>query len=55
MIHDMLFLEAKVLLGSTDKTITEIAHALQFEDHAHFSHFIKKRSGVSPVELRKKL
>jgi AraC family transcriptional regulator, transcriptional activator of pobA len=55
MIHDMLFLEAKVRLGSTDKTITEIAHALQFEDQAHFSHFIKKRSGLSPLELRRKL
>jgi AraC-like DNA-binding protein len=55
MIHDMLFLEAKVLLGSTDKTITEIAHALQFGDHAHFSHFIKKRTGFTPLEFRKKL
>ena len=55
IINDVLLLEAKVLLGSTNKTITEIAHTLQFQDQAHFSHFIKQQSGHSPVALRKKL
>ena len=55
LINDMLLLEAKVLLGSTDKTVTEIAHSLHFEDQAHFSHFIKQHTGCSPLELRKKL
>ncbi|HEX6181688.1 MAG TPA: helix-turn-helix domain-containing protein [Chitinophagaceae bacterium] len=55
LIQDMLLLESKVLLGSTDKTITEIAHILNFEDQAHFSHFIKKHAGCTPVELRNKL
>lgn len=55
VIHDMLLLEAKVLLGSTDKTVTEIAHTLRFEDQSHFSHFIKQHSGCTPLELRKKL
>lgn len=55
MIHDMIFLEAKVLLRSTDKSVSEIAHQLQFQDQAHFSHFIKKRAGHSPLQLRKKL
>src|SRR5688572_1432880 len=55
LINDVLLLEAKVLLGSTDKSITTIAHDLNFEDQSHFSHFIKQQTGSSPVELRKKL
>lgn len=55
IINDVVLLEAKVLLGSTDQTITEIAHALKFQDQAHFSHFIKQHAGCSPLQLRKKL
>lgn len=55
LINDMLLLEAKVLLGSTIKTVTEIAHELNFEDQSHFSHFIKQHTGHSPLQLRKKL
>ena len=55
IIHDMLLLEAKVQLGSTDKSVSEIAHHLQFDYQLHFKNFIKKRTGLSPQELRKKL
>jgi AraC family transcriptional activator of pobA len=55
IIHDILFLEAKSLLRATDKTVTEIAHELCFDDQSHFSHFIKKRTGSTPMELRKTL
>lgn len=55
IINEMLLLESKVLLGSTDLSITEIAHRLQFGDQAHFSHFIKQHTGCSPAALRKKL
>lgn len=54
LINDVLLLEGKVLLGSTDKTITEIAHELRFEDQAHFSRFIKQHTGLTPSEWRKK-
>ena len=54
-INDMLLLETKVLLGSTDKTVTQIAHELNFDDQSHFSHFVKQHTGCSPLELRKKL
>ena len=53
IITDMLLLEAKVLLGSTDKTVTEIAQQLHFEDQSHFSHFIKQHTGFTPLQLRK--
>lgn len=55
IINNMLLLESRVLLGSTDKTISEIAHLLRFEDQAHFSHFIRQQSGLTPTGLRKKL
>ncbi len=55
LINNMLLLESKVLLGATDKTVTEIAHTLCFEDQSHFSHFIKNHTGCTPLELRKKL
>lgn len=54
LINDILLLESKVLLGSTDKTFTEIAHELQFEDQAHFSRFIRQHTGSPPSALRKK-
>ena len=55
IIHDMLFLEAKVLMKATDKSISEIAYSLNFQDQAHFSHFIKDRTKRSPSSLRKTL
>lgn len=54
-IQDMLLLEAKVQLGSTNKSISEIAFDLHFDDQAHFSHFIKQKTGLSPLALRQKL
>lgn len=53
LINDMLLLEARVLLGSTDLSITEIAHRLHFGDQSHFSHFIRKQTGESALSLRK--
>jgi AraC family transcriptional regulator, transcriptional activator of pobA len=53
LINDMIFLEAKFLLVSTDKTFSEIAYLLQFNDQAHFNHFIRNQSGYSPGAIRK--
>lgn len=55
VIADVLLLEAKVLLRSTDLSISQVAQQLQFDDQAHFAHFIKQRVGMSPTELRAKL
>lgn len=55
IIHDMLLLEAKAQLRLTDKSVSEIAYNLKFDDQPHFTNFIKKRTGLSPQELRKKL
>ena len=55
VIADVLLLEAKVLLRSTDLSISQVAQQLQCDDQAHFAHFIKQRVGMSPTELRAKL
>ncbi len=54
IILDILLLEAKVQLGSTDKSVSEIAFSLNFDDPSHFTHFIKKRTGLSPQQFRRK-
>jgi AraC family transcriptional activator of pobA len=55
VILDILLLEAKVQLKSTDKSISEIAYSLKFDNPSHFTHFVKKRTGLSPQEFRKTL
>lgn len=55
IIHDILLLEAKVQLRATDKSVSEIAYYLKFDDQPHFTNFIKKRTGTSPQEFRKKI
>jgi AraC-like DNA-binding protein len=54
VINDMLLLEARVLLGSTDMTVTAIAFQLGFEDQSHFHRFIRQHTGLTPVQLRRK-
>jgi AraC-like DNA-binding protein len=54
IIHDILLLEAKVQLGSTNKSISQIAFDLNFDDQPHFTHFIKQRTGLSPQSFRQK-
>jgi len=55
IIQDMLLLESKVQLGSTDKSISEIAYELNFQDQSHFTHFIKQKTGMNPALLRQNL
>lgn len=44
--------EAKVLLNSTSKPISEISSILGFSDQYTFSHFFKKHLGESPSQYR---
>jgi AraC family transcriptional regulator, transcriptional activator of pobA len=53
-IQDRLALEARRLLGYTDKPIKEIAYELGFDDIQSFSRFFKKKEGVSPTEFKEK-
>lgn len=54
MINDMLLLEIKVQLGATDKTVSEIAHDLNFSDQSHLNHFMKQHTALTPIEYRLK-
>jgi AraC-like DNA-binding protein len=55
LINEMLTRESRILLSATDKTLSEIAYMLRFDDQAHFSHFIKRQTGFTPTVLRKML
>ncbi len=51
-IFERLAAEAKALLKHTNWNISEISYCLGFEDPAHFNHFFKKRTSVSPSAFR---
>ena len=52
LIHQSVIIETKVLLNSTNKTIKEIAHELNFSDQYYFSNFFKAQTGQSPSNFR---
>jgi AraC family transcriptional regulator, transcriptional activator of pobA len=52
IILDRIALEARRLLIYTQKSSSEIAHELGFEELAHFSRFFKNAVGQSPSEFR---
>ena len=43
---------AKVLLATTDDSITQIAQAVGFSSIHYFSRFFKEKEGVAPIEYR---
>lgn len=45
---------AEIMLKNTRKTVKEIAYELCFADQYYFSNVFKKRTGLSPVEYRKR-
>jgi PAS domain S-box-containing protein len=44
--------QACELLVTTDRAITEIAHALGFSDHSHFTREFRRRHGLPPLPYR---
>lgn len=52
LLHDMLLLEAKVLLKQTSLTIGEIAYKVGRNEPTDFARFFKKKMGVSPRAYR---
>ncbi len=51
-IMERLTSEAKALLKHTHWNISEISYCLGFEDPAHFNHFFKKQTNLSPSAFR---
>lgn len=54
VIHQYIISEAKVLLTSSNKKITEIASELNFNDQYYFSNFFKKQTGLNPSGFKEK-
>jgi len=53
-IQQEIVLEAKRLLFYTVQDVKQIAYELGYEDHAYFSRFFKKNTGVTALEFRNK-
>lgn len=52
-IHLQLVEKAKVLLWSTNHSISEVAYALGFEHPSHFAKLFKNKTGKSPSDYRR--
>lgn len=55
IIETRKLIEAKNLLISTEKTISEIAYELGYNENSYFSNVFKKKSGQSPTEFREEM
>jgi len=53
-IEDHVMLEARALLKSTDKSIGQISDELNFPSQSFFGKYFKRRTGISPLEYRKR-
>ncbi|WP_343679673.1 AraC family transcriptional regulator [Chryseobacterium arthrosphaerae] len=53
VIHQVLAVEARLLLRNPNLNVNEVAAQLKFSDQASFSKFFKKHTGRSPLEYRK--
>lgn len=52
LVHERLLQEARLRLERSARTVQEISDSLGFRDPTHFSHFFKKKTGVSPARYR---
>jgi AraC-like DNA-binding protein len=55
VIHNRILLEAKRLMLFEELTHKEISYQLGFDSPASFSNFIKSKTGLSPIELVRRL
>jgi AraC-like DNA-binding protein len=55
LIHLYMISEAKNMLVAGDRSITEIAYQLGFENPPYFSRLFKKEVGMSPKEYKNQL
>lgn len=53
IIHQVLAVEARLLLKNSSANVNEVASQLNFSDQASFSKFFKKHVGKSPLEYKK--
>ncbi|MFC0344728.1 helix-turn-helix domain-containing protein [Epilithonimonas hispanica] len=52
IIHQVLVVEARMLLRNSNSNVNEVASQLKFSDQASFIKFLKKHVGKSPLEYK---
>lgn len=52
LLHERLVQEARIRLERSERSVREISDGLGFKDPAHFSHFFKGKTGLSPARYR---
>jgi AraC-like DNA-binding protein len=52
LVHDRVVQEARLRLERSARSVQEISYGLGFRDPANFSHFFKRKTGVSPARYR---
>lgn len=55
IIETRKLIEAKNLLTTTDKTISEIGFELGYQEKSHFTNVFKRKSGQTPTEFREEM
>lgn len=53
LLHERVVQEARLRLERSGRTIQEISDSLGFRDPTYFSHFFKRKAGLSPFEYRR--
>lgn len=51
-IDEMVIMEAKAMLKSSNLTVLQISEKLNFSNASFFSSYFKKRTGISPIQYR---
>ena len=54
IVTDYCIMEAQIALTNVEKSITQVAYELSFDDPAYFSRLFKKVTGMSPKTFREK-
>jgi AraC-like DNA-binding protein len=51
-IDEMVIMEAKAMLKSSNLTVLQISEKLNFPNASFFGSYFKKRTGISPIQYR---
>ncbi len=54
LISERVILEAKRLIVHSQDDLSNIAYTLEFSDYAYFSKYFKSKTGMTPLDFRKK-
>jgi AraC-like DNA-binding protein len=54
LINEKLLIEAKRLLAYSDKSVSEIAYEMNFNDNSYFNKFFKRIEKETPEQFRKR-